>query len=47
MKLLQSSKNEITKEKNGENVSHLEITKVVSFRCNFVNNNYQHDSRES
>ena len=47
MKLLQSSKNEITKEKNSENVPHLEITKVVLFRCNFVNNNYHHDSRES
>ena len=45
MKLLQSSKNEITKDKNAENVPHLEITKVVLLRCNFGNNNYQHGSR--
>ena len=40
MKLLGSTKNKITKDKNGENVLHLEITKVV-----FVNSDYQQDSR--
>ena len=37
--------NKITKDKNGENVPHLEITEVVLVHCNMVNNDYQHDSR--
>ena len=45
MKLLGSTKNIITKDKNGENVPHLEITKVVLVHCNIVNNGYQQDSR--
>ena len=45
MKLLGSSKNKITKDKNGENVSHLEITEVVLVHCDIVNNDYQQDSR--
>ena len=45
MKLLGSTENKITKDKNGENVPHLEIKEVVLFRCNTVNNNYQQDSR--
>ena len=45
MKLLGSTENEITKDKNGENVPHLEITKVVLVHCNIVNNDYQQDSR--
>ena len=45
MKLLGSTKNKITKDKNGENVSHLGITEVVLFHCNMVNNDYQQDSR--
>ena len=45
MKLLGSTKNEITKDKNGENVLHLEITEVVLVHCNIVNNDYQQDSR--
>ena len=36
---------EITKDKNGENVPHLEITEVVLFHYNIVNNDYQQDSR--
>ena len=40
MKLLGSTKNEITKDKNGENVLHLEITEVVLVHCNIVNNDY-------
>ena len=39
MKLLGSTKNEITKDKNGE------ITEVVLVHCNIVNNDYQQDSR--
>ena len=45
MKLLGSNENKITKNKNGEKVTHLEITEVVLVHCNIVNSNYQHDSR--
>ena len=45
MKLLESSKSKITKEKYGERVPHLEITEVVLVHCNIVNNNHQQDSR--
>ena len=45
MKLLGSTKNKITKDKNGENVPHLEITEVVLAHCNIVKNDYQQDSR--
>ena len=45
MKLLGSTKNKITKDKNGENVPHLEITEVVLIHCNIVNNDYQQDLR--
>ena len=34
-----------TKDKYGENVSHLEITEVVLVHCDIVNNDYQQDSR--
>ena len=42
MKLLGSTANKITKDKNDENVAHLEITEVVLV---IVNNDYQQDSR--
>ena len=45
MELLGSTENKITKDKNGEKAPHLEITKVVLVHCNFVNNDYQQDSR--
>ena len=45
MKLLESTKSKITKDKNGENITHLEITEVVIVHCNIVNNNYQQNSR--
>ena len=45
MKLLGSTKDKITKDKNGENVPHLEITKVVLVHCNMVNNDSQQDLR--
>ena len=41
MKVLGSTENKIPKNKNGENISHLEITEVV--HCNIVNNDYQQD----
>ena len=34
-----------TKNKNSENVSHLEIAEVVLVHCNIVNNDYKQDSR--
>ena len=43
MKLLGSAK-KITKDKNRENVPHLEITEVVLVYCSVVNNDYQQDS---
>ena len=45
MKLLGSTENKIIKNKNGENVPHLEIMDVVLVYCNIVNNDYQQDSR--
>ena len=45
MKLLGSTKNKTTKDKNGENVPHLEITEVVLVHCIIVNNGCQQDSR--
>ena len=44
MKLLESTKNKITEDENGENVPHLEITVVVLVHCNIVNNDYQQDT---
>ena len=44
VKLFGSTENKITKDKNGENVPHLEITEVVLVHCNIVNNDYQQDS---
>ena len=35
----------VTKDKNGENVPHLEVLELVLVHCNLVNNNYQQDSR--
>ena len=45
IKLLGNTENKITKDKNGENVPHLEITEVVLVHCDIVNNDYQQDSR--
>ena len=45
MNLLGSTENKITTDKDGENVPLLEITEVVLVHCNFVNNDYQQDSR--
>ena len=41
MKLLGSTENKITKDKNRENVPHPEITEVLLVHCNIVNNDYQ------
>ena len=45
IKLLGSTKSKITKDKNSENVPHLEITEVILVHYNIVNNDYQQDSR--
>ena len=45
MKLLGSTESKITKNENGENVPHLEITEVILVHCDIVNNDYQQDSR--
>ena len=45
MKLLGSTKSKTTKDENGENVPHLEITEVILVHWNIVNNDYQLDSR--
>ena len=44
MKLLGSTKSKITKDKNGKNEPHLEITNAILVHCNIVNNDYQQDS---
>ena len=45
MKLLGSTESKITKDTNGENVSHLQNVELVLVHCNLVNNDYQQDSR--
>ena len=45
MILLGSTEDKITKDKNDENMPHLEITEVVLVHCDIVNNDYQQDSR--
>ena len=45
MKLRGNTESKITKDKNGENVPHLEIVELVLVHCSLVNNDYQQDSR--
>ena len=45
MKLFGSTKKEVSRYENGDNVPRLEITEVPLTHCNFVNSNYQQDSR--
>ena len=45
MKLLGSTENKITRDKNSENVPHIETTEVVLVQYNIVNNDYQQDSK--
>ena len=40
MKLLRSTENKITKDKNGEDVRHLEITEKELVQCNIADNEY-------
>ena len=41
MKLLGSTENKTTKDKNGKNVPYLEIIKVILVHCNIANDDYQ------
>ena len=41
VKLLGSTNIKITKDENGENRPHLEITEVVLIHCNIVNKDYR------
>ena len=45
IKLLGSTQNKITKDKNGENVPHLKIIEVILVYYSIVNTDYQQDSR--
>ena len=45
MKLLGSIKSKITKDENGENLTHFEITEVLFVHCTIVNNDYLQGSR--
>ena len=40
MKLLGSTENKITKDKNSENVPDLQIIEVLLVHCDIANNNY-------
>ena len=42
--ILGNTKSKITKDKNGENVPHLEIAEVILLHCNIFNNNYEQGS---
>ena len=45
MKLLGSTKKDVDKDKNGEDVPKLESVEVVLVHCNLVNNSYQQASK--
>ena len=45
MRVLSCAENKINKDKNGENVPHLEIVEVALVYCNLVNNDYQQHAR--
>ena len=45
MKLLGSTKSEITEDEDGENMLHLEITEIIFVGYNIVNNDHQQDPR--
>ena len=45
MKLLGSTKKDVDKDKDGENVPKLESVEVVLVHCNLVETDYQHTSK--
>ena len=40
MKLPRATRSKVNKDENGENIPHLEITKVVLDHCNIASNDY-------
>ena len=45
MKLVGSTKSKIIKNKDDENVPHVEITESLLVHCDIFNNDYQRNSR--
>ena len=45
MTLFESTKKDVDKDKDGENVPKLESVEVVLVHCNLVKNDYQHTSK--
>ena len=45
MKMLESTKKDVDKNKNSENVPNLESVEVVLVLCNLFKNDYQHTSK--
>ena len=45
MKLLQSTKNDVDKDKDGQDIPKLESVDVILVHCNLVNNSYQQASK--
>ena len=45
MKLLESTKKDVEKDKDGQIVPKLEFVEVVSVHCNLFHNDYQHTSK--
>ena len=45
MKFLGWTEDQITNDQNGENVPHLEVTKLPLLQCKISNSDYQHKSR--
>ena len=45
MKFLRSTKKDVDKDKDGENVPKLKSVEVVLVHCNLVKNDYQHTSK--
>ena len=45
MKLWGSTKKDVDKDKDGENVAKLESVEVVLVHCNLFKNDYQHSSK--
>ena len=45
MRLLGSTKKDVDKDKDGENVPKLESVEVALVHCNLVKNDYQHTSK--
>ena len=43
--MLESTKKDVGKDKDGENVTKLESVEVVLVHCNLVKNNYQYTSK--